>query len=274
MSLGLWNLPHPPADLAENWARRLDAGGVRDLTVVGAELPGLLEAMAPPGLKARAGFGSVARASGAAVQVHLEADLVADSKTVGVLTRDIDTGAGRAVHWEFSLASPWQGQGRGRRAICQSVALYLALGLDEVTVEAAEAGAYAWAMCGFDFADAGERERVVNAAEGMLARLHLIADLDQIVHAWDFSRLLGAVRLQELVRAREDAPPLVDLSRLWDPETEIALGKALLLTSDHGGWSGRLILERQSPGLRQLARYADLDELDGEETAAFFPRTV
>jgi len=259
-----WSLPLLPPALREIW---IDAGD--QLSSV-ADLPGLA-ALAPPDIVLELDPDSWVRGNDGAVSVHIDASLLAerDRSTVGVLQRDLHLHAGVAVHENFGLDPHWQGALRGRRALCSAVTLYLALGLERVELDAADAGAYVWARCGFDFADDQSREEVIQGAETLLRRLDLEAELEQIRHPWDFSRITTKVSLTQLAGALEDRPPLLDLGALGDPSTQIGLGKALLLAGDHAGWRGALDLSASSQGLVQLARYAGLNGTANSEASVF-----
>lgn len=252
------------ADLTQHWS---DLVGDHELDLTTFSLPGLIEAVTPPGLDGRPLLGSKAKPLGRGLAVHLELELLdpADERVVGLMHRTIDTNSGLVFHREFSLKRERNGLGLGRSATYRASQLYRALSLIEARVEAAEIGAYAWAMCGFDFIDSAERDRVVAAADELLRRMNLEADLGAIKNSWDFRLLDHRVAVSRVAAALPDGPPeLQNLGALGPAESEVQLGKALLLASDHGGWSGRLDLNAKSAGLRQLARYCGLDDAGAE----------
>jgi hypothetical protein len=171
-----------------------------------------------------------------------------------LLHRRLETGVAHAEHEELQLPEDLQGDGRGKASICAAVELYLALGIKNVSLYAGNIGSYVWARCGFDFADAETREDFMAVASEFFSELGFIGSLESVRHPWDLMRIDETVTLQQVVDARLDGP--MDFEIPGEPESLIALGKALLLASPHAGWHGLLSLEPQSAGRVRLARYA------------------
>jgi hypothetical protein len=175
----------------------------------------------------------------------------------GPMHRTISTRGRSARHHVFRLPPAWTGQMRGRLAVRQSVELYRALGVDEVSLVAVDDGRYAWAMCGFDFATQRDREDVFRASVAFADRMDIELDLGDVYHSWELASTEGDVTLRDVAHALGvtdlNLPELVD-DKLDSP---MRIGKALMMFSDVPGWEGRLYTGTDSPCYKQLLRYTD-----------------
>jgi len=243
--------------LVQDWLNTVDDhGGRLELTPESwHELPELVEAYSLKGLETVPQNGSVIERHDEAVAFNFEAHLCdPDGEPVGLIHRRLDTAVAHAEHEELQLPADLQGDGRGKASICAAVELYLALGLEGVSLYAGNVGSYVWAQCGFDFADPETREDFLAAAEELFSELGFAGSLESAQRPWDLMRIDETVTLKQVVNARVDGP--MDSEIPGEPDSRIELGKALLLASPHAGWHGVLDLEPKSPGRVQLARYA------------------
>jgi hypothetical protein len=225
----------------------------------------LIERMSPPDLRAVPDIGCVMRDLGDGLLLEFEGSLVPAGATdaaepVGVIRRFVDTSEEAAQHLDFGLAQEWQGERRGARAVCRHALLYRELGVQDVYLEATDAGSYYWASCGFDFNSSEDRETVVEAAAELFERLGFDDELDWVEHSWDFLRLEGETTGRDLLLAYEESEEwLGDLGVELDQP--LPLGKVLLGASNHGGWTGHLDLRGESAGIVRLRDYGRCDEL-------------
>lgn len=156
-----------------------------------------------------------------------------------------------AWHKSSLTYDEFQGQGIARRVLSASVALYDALGMRWVRMNAVGAGRYAWARAGFDFDERvfdGALPAAVPALRALAERLG--HDLGDAASAW------------EIAARREEVPPGLFESRGGDvrflgspTDCEGPLGRVLFLCAGVWDWDGTLDLAPGSPGRAEFERY-------------------
>jgi GNAT superfamily N-acetyltransferase len=124
-----------------------------------------------------------------------------DVNSVGDFDRTIYLGERRVVHQSFFLDSGAQGKGIGTALHERSFALYRKMGMAEVNLMAnGDVGRYAWALQGFDFADAEGIGAMKDELRAYLKKEYgyfsaaaddkaVGAAIDSMRHSWDVARL-------------------------------------------------------------------------------------
>ena len=146
------------------------------------------------------------------------------------------------------LVSDLQSLGIGRRVVGQLVDLSVALGLAELRTLAAQIGRYAWARCGFDFAEDEVREAAISAATEVAERLERDLDVTRVRHSWDLAQMPGEPIPTSV------ATELFGGDLPGNSVESVAYGKALLLGPQCNDWEGCLTLAEGCPSRVQIGR--------------------
>lgn len=226
--------------------------------------PRLLEAFMPPGFGMYVEPGSELVREGAGVRLSLSARLQPSAfmpfeqlslQQTGPLQRSFSTQERAAHHKIMRLPENWTDQGRGRAVVMESARLYRDIGITTVTLNAVDTGRYAWAMCGFDFADDKNRDYVMNRVQVFANEvLDIGLDLGELQYPWEIAAIEGEVTLAEIAAAGGEEIELPGLLQA-KMDAPMRLGKALMLFSDISGWEGVLDLRDEAPGYQQLVNY-------------------
>jgi GNAT superfamily N-acetyltransferase len=234
--------------LAERWRNAIDASGGRlDLTEGLAVLPELAAAVELPGFDLAIEDGSFAAAGSGGIAMEVMLRWTHPGREdLGTFGLQVDNAGDYASLEDLHLARRVQGSGVGRFIVREVAALCGDLGLSALRTYAFEVGRYAWARCGFDFMEAEDRKRVVEAAARFSRQLGRSPDLTAVSSSWDLAAFPGSevsaddfARAQGTITETQGLPPL-------------KLGQALLLGPAGNEWAGELDLRPGSPGLRLL----------------------
>lgn len=261
--------------LVEDWLERVGEARAIDVSEQPHVFPELLEAYTPPGFVVipRRGAKVEVDASGGitvdfAASLYPEELSPSDRETpTGTIHRTFNTARGNALHRRLTIPAGWQGRGAGRAVTWSAVQLYDQLGIETVSLVAVDDGRYVWAMCGFDFFLPDDREHVIQAVSEFAEELGFEAAFGDLQHPWEIGALEAEgqeLTLREVAEALKD--PLQYSAEAADKlDQPIRLGKALLLFGRYSGWYGVLDLRSESLGRRELFRYTQGAEPDGND---------
>lgn len=177
----------------------------------------------------------------------------------GRVSRDLRLAEHHARHERFFLPDAAVGMGLGRTVLQRATQLYMALGIEVITLRAENIGKYAWARLGFQFASDEDRVNVnEKLREFACDELGLWDDLPFVAEPWQLPLVVDeddsglvtvpAAAINAALEARYAqqvfAPPIV--------EGELLASKALLLYADYEHWNGVLPLDPDNDGFRLL----------------------
>lgn len=235
-------------DLRQLWIERLPDGIPVEIDVAGEPVRELLCASVPDGADFEVQAESFVLRRGSDFGLEFAVKLLFPGvPQAGAVTWYAETEEGEAKLDYVYLPPSKRRQKIGRMIVRRGAELFRKLGFTEMTLEAERFGRYSWALCGFDFYDSDERDRVVRKAEAFAKSLGAPQDLRSVKHSWQLAALAGTTTRGAMAAARGEASA-------GDVSAPVELGRALLLGPTGNEWAGRLDL-RESVSYDIMRRY-------------------